>query len=83
MTGKNEAGQASRLCKRYLFLRFRRLVGRLKPITEALSQEEADRDYGDVKRLNQPYAVCTLTGGEGRGTVGRRGGGGCLVGFCR
>ncbi|KAF0300570.1 Double-stranded RNA-specific editase 1 [Amphibalanus amphitrite] len=57
MTGKNEAGQASRLCKRYLFVRFRRLVGRLRPITETLGPAEADRDYGDVKRLNQPYTA--------------------------
>ena len=68
MTGKNEAGQASRLCKRFLFLRFRRLVGRLRSITEALSPAEADGEYADVKRLNQPYAVR----GAGRGRSGDR-----------
>ena len=69
MTRKNEAGQAPRLCKRFLFLWFRRLVDRLRSITEALSSAEADGEYADgeytgVKTAYSPSASAKYANAE-------------------
>jgi len=58
MTGKSESGQASRLCKRYLYARFLRLLaGRLVPLSPNLGPSHLSHAYADAKRLNTAYVT--------------------------